>query len=493
MALDILSRSLRRSSFYRVLSVSMLVQFAIVMLWRSALFVSIQASSKTLILASLLGGKWATGIVARILGLIASGGITSWFAQQSILMEEMERMKAKKREMMQQQIHMEDSSKTGGSKAGSEVDTMSDDYSVGYYKSGSVDAAARAAARAALHAMPEAYRTADASAYKSAIDFDEGMDDDFYDEDGEEDSFIGVAGGGADSMSGMGSGGRRGRRSDGIEGGRGGRNTEWTGGGSGGGSTVKSFLFSAITVSFGSVAQCGLLGGLAQLVWSIVRNVDAAKLFVSRRLRRGGGVSGFRGMDIASEELGGSAGGAQMGRLEGGVRSSGFRLHTDWRQIAAMLWNRFDLLARAFVRSHSDLALSHVAAYFKGYNRAANDVAALIEASGVEPIIHDDITTHMCSSVCSAVSGFIVLLFGIFASNHRGIKGSEDHLSDAALCEMMLLVYIMCYTVMYTVMEPLRASIKAIYVCFAQHPQSLSQAFPLIFHRLSRISEANLV
>jgi hypothetical protein len=42
-------------------------------------------------------------------------------------------------------------------------------------------------------------------------------------------------------------------------------------------------------------------------------------------------------------------------------------------------------------------------------------------------------------------------------------------------------------------MEPLRASIKAVYVCFAQHPQSLSQAFPLIYHRLSRISQANTV
>ena len=38
-------------------------------------------------------------------------------------------------------------------------------------------------------------------------------------------------------------------------------------------------------------------------------------------------------------------------------------------------------------------------------------------------------------------------------------------------------------------MEPLRASIKAVYVSFAQHPQSLSQAFPLLYHRLSRISE----
>jgi hypothetical protein len=31
-----------------------------------------------------------------------------------------------------------------------------------------------------------------------------------------------------------------------------------------------------------------------------------------------------------------------------------------------------------------------------------------------------------------------------------------------------------------------------VYVCFAQHPRSLSQAFPLIFHRLTRLSDSNM-
>jgi hypothetical protein len=64
--------------------------------------------------------------------------------------------------------------------------------------------------------------------------------------------------------------------------------------------------------------------------------------------------------------------------------------------------------------------------------------------------------------------------------------------SDSAIVLDMLLAFVFCYTLIFTVMEPLRASIKAVYVSFAQHPQSLSQAYPLIFHRLSRMSESNL-
>ena len=49
-------------------------------------------------------------------------------------------------------------------------------------------------------------------------------------------------------------------------------------------------------------------------------------------------------------------------------------------------------------------------------------------------------------------------------------------------------IHHMCYLILSTLIEPLRASIKAVYVSFAQHPESFSLAFPLVFHRLSRIS-----
>ncbi|KAL7525169.1 hypothetical protein ACHAXR_000889, partial [Thalassiosira sp. AJA248-18] len=297
-----------------------------------------------------------------------------------------------------------------------------------------------AAARAALHAMPEAYRTADASAYASVLDFDEGLDDDYEEDDDE---------------LGLPSSSRRMNSS--IEYFHNFSNHQQST------STVKSFLTAGCTFSFGSVAQCGLLGGLAQFLWSLVRNIDAMGFFLQRRFSNDS-RGGFRGMDISSS--GSSANPRQ------------------WKQTLAYWWRKMDVAIRGFVRSHSDLAMSHVAAYFKSYQRAANDVAVLIETSGVESIIHDDITTHMCSSVGHLVAGSIVIFFGMLLVTHRN-SFSTDPLADASLLEVLLFSYILCYTILFTVMEPLRAAIKAVYVCFAEHPLSLSQAFPLIYQRLS--------
>eukprot|EP00970_Alexandrium_tamarense_P015556 scaffold5253_cov140-Alexandrium_tamarense.AAC.1 len=138
-----------------------------------------------------------------------------------------------------------------------------------------------------------------------------------------------------------------------------------------------------------------------------------------------------------------------------------------WKQTTAYWWRRTDVAIRGFVRSHSDLAMSHVAAYFKSYQRAANDVIALIESSGVEPIIHDDITTHMCSALCSVVSGCIVVLFGMLLTTHRNTTTSSKNaagnapLDDLSLLEILLFAYILCYTLLFSALDPLRAAIKA--------------------------------
>jgi len=301
----------------------------------------------------------------------------------------------------------------------------------------------RAAARAARHAMPEAYRMADASAY-SSMHFDDGLDDDYDDDDDDYDFDI--------------------------------RNNASTSPSSQSTSTVKSFLTAGCTFSFGSVAQCGLVGGLAQILWSVVRNIDAAGFFLQRRFSNS---SAMRRMDISINSSGGGGGG-------GGLPTNA----RQWKQTLAYWWRRLDVAIRGFVRSHSDLAMSHVAAYYKTYQRAANDVAALIETSGVESIIHDDITTQMCSALGHVVSGSIVIVFGTLLATHRNTFASEP-LSDYSLFEILLASYFLCYCITFTALEPLRAAIKAVYVCFAEHPLSLSQAFPLIFQRLSRISEAS--
>jgi hypothetical protein len=147
-------------------------------------------------------------------------------------------------------------------------------------------------------------------------------------------------------------------------------------------------------------------------------------------------------------------------------------------------------VARNFVRSHSDMAMSYVADYQLSYTRAAQDVALLVDESGVEPIIHDDISTHMSACVGASVSGLIVLFTGGVLVHQRNRNSPDVPDSDVVLD--MLLAFFFCYTLIFTVMEPLRASIKAVYICFAQHPESLSQAYPLIFHRLTRMSRSNV-
>jgi hypothetical protein len=187
----------------------------------------------------------------------------------------------------------------------------------------------------------------------------------------------------------------------------------------------------------------------------------------------------------------------------------------DDTNLVAKFWRRLNHMGRSFVRNHSDLAMTHVVAYYKGYQKAARDVATLIDDSGkkfsvlmfrdyvlriakydiyvlcagVEPILHDDITTHMCSCIGGSITGVIVIITGNLLLHQRK---NYDDVDDVAVVENMLVAFILSYTLIFTVMEPLRASIKAVYVSFAQSPRSISQAFPLIFHRLCRLSESNL-
>ena len=64
----------------------------------------------------------------------------------------------------------------------------------------------------------------------------------------------------------------------------------------------------------------------------------------------------------------------------------------------------------AFVRSHLDLDMSHVAAYYKSYQRAANDVLILIETPGVCVCILE------CCLVCCCAMFLHVHLLGLLLS-----------------------------------------------------------------------------
>jgi len=110
----------------------------------------------------------------------------------------------------------------------------------------------------------------------------------------------------------------------------------------------------------------------------------------------------------------------------------------------------------------------------------------LLDEAGVEPIIHDDITTHMCACLGGSITGVIILFTGTILVHQR--NRNDPDIPDSAVALDMVIAFFFCYTLIFTSLEPLRASIKAVYVCFAQRPEALSQAFPLIFHRLNRLS-----
>jgi len=281
-----------------------------------------------------VAGWWGSSVIRRILGLIASGGITSWFAQQSLLLEEME------------QIKMEKEGRLPASSNNSATGLSNENFG----SSGNT-------VRNNLHpTMPEAYRV-DASAYSSAIEFDEGIDDDYEDDED-------LYGGGSSSRMKTNDNGRMTfSRSDGNNSHRAGQ-TEWTGGGSGGASTVKAFLVSSLTVSLGSVAKCALMGGLAQIIWWFCHKVDKLKLLSARYIPRRS--AGYQGMSVGSI---------------GGVNASSTGSDKAKERLGEM-YRKVDTIARNFVRNNSELALCHVAAYFKSYRRAANDVMALLDASG---------------------------------------------------------------------------------------------------------------
>jgi len=386
MVLDVLSRSLRRASFFRMLALILALQWFVLFLWRLALLHALGHSFLQTVV-TLIGFKWATGWMTRLLSLVASAGTMSWFAGQASLVQ----------------------NSNGDT---STFDEDEEDGEVG---------------------ITEAYRTVDASVYQSVADVDDVLDDDDFEEEEE----------------GVPSPRAHGQR-DGLH--------------SGQQPTVKSILFNGVVYSFGSLAHGGLLGGLAQFVWSQIRKVE---------MRQQG--SGFQGMQVGHSE-----------------------------SVASTLYTQLSVLARSFVTRHSDLAMCHVAAFHKNYHRAAKDVCRIVEDSGkfpyfllwtllttvaigVEPILHDDISTHICSCVGNAISGIIVIIAGTLLQHQR----KRADISDSEDLVNMLAAFLLCYTLLFTVMEPMRASIKAVYVSFAQQPESLSRAFPLIYHRLQRLTTAN--
>uniref|UniRef100_A0A7S4AP59 Choline transporter-like protein n=1 Tax=Pseudo-nitzschia australis TaxID=44445 RepID=A0A7S4AP59_9STRA len=485
-ALDILSRSLKRKVFYRAVVLVILGQFGVIALWRLSLLAALRSGSLVWAAGAFLGGKWATGTVARLLTLTACGGVSNWFAEQSSLIEGMHQMmegqgrQDGKRDYVEDNGNGRDNGKDDDNDNDNNQETTIEFSSLSPrdqkgqsdgYGNGNRTVSANANGKRLYRSddsgrnrtednnnMPEAYRMADASQYRSTVgtgmdgDFESDDDESLRDEDSDdEDDYASFLNDSARRTTNhLLAQRRRHRRQERHQ--RKERRDARS-------STVRQLMASGLSVSFGSVTKCGLLGGLAQLVWSQIRKIDHARAT----------LGGMRGMPI------------------GGGSSSSSSSSLSNSQV---IMKRINSVARNFVRAHSDMAMSYVADYQMSYTRAAQEVAILVDEAGVEPIIHDDISTHMSACVGGSVSGVIILFTGAILVHQR--NRNDPGVPDSAVALDMVIAFFFCYTLIFTVMEPLRASIKAVYVCFAQHPEALSQAYPLIFHRLSRMSQSNL-
>ena len=206
-------------------------------------------------------------------------------------------------------------------------------------------------------------------------------------------------------------------------------------------------LTLALTVSFGSICKCAFTSGFSQVISSFSQ-------FINKCLNSDGNKNqsaGFRGMSINGNET--------KNPLVMGIS----------RRI------------RSFAKRFSALGLSHVAVYFKSFQTGSSDVSDLIESSHIHIALQEDLTSTLCSSTYICISSWIVFIVGCLFD--------DDLMDDFARCDVLLASFVAAYTIIYLSLEPLQAAVNAVYVKFAEDPQSLSHCFPIIHHRLSRITE----
>lgn len=375
--LDIVSRSLRRKSFVRAISLLLILQFVVVSLWWGALSVVLSVKmheddatvSKFVhflwLLITLISGKWATEIIVRLIGYVTSGGVASWFGSQTTLIMERMRVEEERRAEEEERRKRRSRQKPPQCTPTKVLETISENEDANTEDCSGPDSLFcgdddnRDYMRG-NNSMPEAYRMANASAYASVMDFDEfaRQDDDDDDDDDVYDETADQSGNSTSNPTSTSF-----QRQSSVSSIASSTATNTT-------TTVKSFLKAGCTIGLGSVAQCGLLGGLAQMLWSFVRNINAMGLFLRRFQPQSMNSSrGFRGMEISTDNS--------------VVTTNPHR----WKHAMEDCWRKLDAAIRSFVRCHSDLAMSHVAMYYKSYQMAAHDVAALIETSGTCSII----------------------------------------------------------------------------------------------------------
>lgn len=130
-----------------------------------------------------------------------------------------------------------------------------------------------------------------------------------------------------------------------------------------------------------------------------------------------------------------------------------------------------------FIQSYHKYSFIHVAAYGKPFHIAARDTWTVMQERGVEAIIDDDLTSRLLLFAANGCAGLATVLCGaaLFDTPHWTFGA--------------ILFFILGYTTTSTATQIVVATVKTLFVCFAENPRRLSQLHPIIYHRLVRISE----
>jgi hypothetical protein len=153
---------------------------------------------------------------------------------------------------------------------------------------------------------------------------------------------------------------------------------------------------------------------------------------------------------------------------------------SDWGLLVAKFW--------PFLPPYTDFAMTQVAGGgdHPGYMRAAREVSLRIQQAGLEPVLQEDITLAIISGVTGALSGLIVMITTALLLHQR--HSHYPDLTNAHVAGTMLLSFWFAQTLIRTALEPLRSAMQASYIAFSMHPHLFLQTYPLIYHRLHRLT-----
>ena len=417
MSLDIISRSIRsRNNLQRCIQCVLLLQCILLLYVRSIIFrlLSVKATYAAFIL--LVCGKWTCSIIIRQLCFISSGCVKSWFLQMNEVVEQQQR----------QQNQNQQNQEQNNTQNQNDSDSASDDYNVGYnicnYKENP------------YYPKTLLQHENDDDDY----DYDEcnnGIEMTISPEQQQQQSDMHSSFAPISSYSTNHAQNKNNNTSN---------NMHWSIN-----YTLPSLIASSWTINFGSIAQCALLGWITQFTWSCVRKLGRLSCIRSIQRRSGRLLPNNRRFISDDNDDEEDEDDEEFMQVNTSSSASASTTSDYYNEIIGNTWNKTHChVCMHILSKYSDLGICRVAAYYKCYTQSAQDAMNVMHASGIEPILHDDITSSMITSFCSAISNIIVMFLSFLLLHHRTTTlVNYDHSHALVLTGMSICVIMACFMI----------------------------------------------